>query len=271
MVSCLYTNKSSSSYSLSSHTFKQGGVVNISECTLVIAQRLLASNTFSWQAHAGEPEASVLPHPHISRTAGLHWFPTESIKQHNVKKDGLDLKLLIALLAAIVLAGLIWLAWHFYSTKRTTTATPSSPTTAVEMMPSASHDTDPLLDQDGVVSEPEGYTCAICLSGFEAELKCSLPCKHDCLHRSCIERWMPINPVCPVCIMIVQAMRRRAESWWLCDSIMCWCSNCLFTGYVESTREIEAHFDVFHMILLFKVRDTNVILPSTDQWSLITK
>ena len=118
MVSCLYTNKSSSSYSLSSHTFKQGGVVNISECTLVIAQRLLASNTFSWQAHAGEPEASVLPHPHISRTAGLHWFPTESIKQHNVKKDGFDLNLLIALLAAIVLAGLIWLAWHFYWTKK---------------------------------------------------------------------------------------------------------------------------------------------------------
>jgi len=142
---------------------------------------------------------SVAPPPHCTN-GWLHWFPTESIKQHNVKKDGFDLKLLIALLAAIVLAGLIWLAWHFYWTKRITTATPSSPTTAVEMMPAASHAIDPLLDQDGVVSEPESHTCAICLAGFEAELKCSLPCKHDCFHRSCIERWMAINPVSPVCI-----------------------------------------------------------------------
>jgi len=219
--------------------------VNISECTLLNAQCLLASHKFSRQAHADEPEASVLPRPHIPRTAGLHWFPTESIKQHNAKKDGFDLKLLIALLAAIALAALIWLAWHFYWTKRTTTATPSYPTAEVEMMPAALHDIDPLLDQDDVASEPEGHTSATAflaskLRRWSAHCRVSMTAFTSPASRG---GWQLI-PSAQFACGNVPAKTRRAECWWLCDSIICWCSNCFFTGYVGSSGKC-------HLLLFF--------------------
>ena len=47
---------------------------------------------------------------------------------------------------------------------------------------------------------PQETSCAVCLSDFERDAVLRrLPCGH-CFHRSCIDKWLKRNKVCPLCL-----------------------------------------------------------------------
>lgn len=49
-------------------------------------------------------------------------------------------------------------------------------------------------------------TCAVCLSDFELhEMIRRLPCHHS-FHRACVDRWLKVHKVCPLCLQDIEAI-----------------------------------------------------------------
>lgn len=65
------------------------------------------------------------------------------------------------------------------------------------------------MSTDGLES-----SCAVCLSDFErGQMVRRLPCNHS-FHRACIDRWLKLNKVCPLCFQDVEVLttqRRRSH------------------------------------------------------------
>eukprot|EP00128_Syssomonas_multiformis_P018756 Colp12_sorted_trinity150504_noHs@11051 len=56
----------------------------------------------------------------------------------------------------------------------------------------------------------EDATCTICLSEYsEGEDLRELPCKHH-FHQECVDRWLKINKVCPLCVQAVDGSSGEA-------------------------------------------------------------
>jgi hypothetical protein len=71
-------------------------------------------------------------------------------------------------------------------------------------------DTLPLVEfsKESPVSEP---SCAVCLCEFEwSDTLRRLPCGH-CFHRSCIDKWLKRNKVCPLCLQDIETSREDGK------------------------------------------------------------
>jgi len=67
----------------------------------------------------------------------------------------------------------------------------------------------PELQDEGVET-----SCAVCLSDFEwDEMVRRLPCGHS-FHRTCIDKWLRRNKVCPLCLQDIETLPPPAKSKW---------------------------------------------------------
>jgi hypothetical protein len=56
-------------------------------------------------------------------------------------------------------------------------------------------------------------SCAVCLSEFDDDdVLRRLPCGHN-FHRSCIDKWLKRNKVCPLCLQDIEAVQAPKNKW----------------------------------------------------------